>query len=236
MCAHSKPSPSVLKGKIRIKKVYSIATLRRGEKRVKFIRTRHIVPSARWEYWSLEGKRQAVRLAMMNGLQCHPNEFGFCLSKGLYLDLNNLFPSLLLGKGGGFGALQVQNWWQGKSRRGKGWPAKNCPGKKAGPLTRQCDRSLAASSSWLPSLRPCLGPPSRQASEGAGPRDATEEGASGNLARSLLSREQTKRAWSPGNHRWAAEEAGTGETYQTGVTNPAHPGPVRCIQGRSVGT
>lgn len=45
----------------------------------------------------------------MNGPQCHPNEFGFCLSKGLYLDLNNLFPGLLLGKGGELGALKVQN-------------------------------------------------------------------------------------------------------------------------------
>lgn len=49
--------------------------------RFKFIRTGHSGPTPRLKYWSTEGKRQAVRLVMMNGRECNGKESGVYLRK-----------------------------------------------------------------------------------------------------------------------------------------------------------
>ncbi|XP_016008422.2 protein phosphatase 1 regulatory subunit 42 isoform X2 [Rousettus aegyptiacus] len=77
----------------------------------------------------------------------------------------------------------------------------------------------------MPSLRPLYGAPptSGPASQRARRRGVLRGGCS--LRAREISREpsQTRSVWSLGNRGWAAEEPGTGETYQTGVPDLAHP-------------
>lgn len=62
------------------------------------IKTGHIGPSVRLEYWRTEGKKQAVKLIMMNELECYPKDFRFYPRKGWSMGCILVqFPGLLLG-------------------------------------------------------------------------------------------------------------------------------------------